>query len=169
MNPISTTPWLVTGMIVVVVVLSGPLVPTVDFTSPTGSKPSLDERSSATISVIEPPSDGFRIAPGRFGTGPYLYASPVVIHVERVSGVPIIAYELSVPGLNYVTASLTFPSDEHEGENLTLTLERSTIRPGRVTEPAYPAHLSITVRTGNETRTVFGRNTTVTVEGIDDA
>lgn len=168
MNPNSTIPWLATGMIIFVVTLSGPLVPTIDFTSD-GSELSFDEPSSATVSVVKAPNNGFRIALGRFGTGPYLYSSPAVIHVERVSGVPIIAYELSIPELRYTFASLTFPSDAHEGENLTLAIERSSIQPEIITEPAYPARLSVIVRTSNETRTVYEQEVTVTVGEIDEA
>lgn len=169
MNPALFSTRLVTGLIVLVVLLSGPLAPTIEFTTGAGHRPSFDERSSATISVVEPPSDEFRIAPGRFGTGPYLYSPPVLIHVERVTGAPIIAYELAIPGLSYVTASLTFPSETHEGENLTLTLERGTIQPELLSTSAYSAHLTVSIRAGEETRTVFRRNLTVTVEGFDDA
>lgn len=147
------------------VVISGPIVPAIDFTqSPHETVPST-EPSNASILVVTPPSDEFRIRHGRWVSEIYLDSPPITIYVEEVVGTPILVYELEIRSLGYAAAQLAFLSERNEGQEITLDLQREPLNGERITESSYPTELSIHLRTGNETRDIYRKNVTVTVEG----
>jgi hypothetical protein len=158
---------LITVVILGIVLLSGPLVPFVDFTSADASTPS-DGVSSATVSVVSPPSDDFRIAPARFGAGVYLYSVSMRVHVQTVTGSPTLIYELRVPGLGRNEVAVAFLGEPDEGRDLVLELGRGTVDPARVTESTYTATVELRLRAGNETRIIHQQTVTIPVEGLDE-
>lgn len=149
-----------------VVLLSGPLVPFVDVTPAAPSIPS-DSPASASITVVSPPSDDFRIASARFGAGIYLYSAPLTVRVERVSGSPTLIYELRIDDLGVTFVSVAFLSEADAGTDQVLQIERSTIEPDRITKETYTGAVELRLRTGNETRLIHQQHVAVTVEDVD--
>lgn len=153
-------------IVLATVILSGPLVPYVDFTPAAASTPTHGP-DSASISVVSTPADDFRIAPARFGAGVYLYSAPMTVHVERVAGSPTLIYELRIDELGFNVASLAFLSESTAGTDQVLQIERSTIEPERITQSSYAGEIELRLRAGNETRVIHQQNVTVTVEDLD--
>ena len=146
------------------VLISGPFVPFVDFT--VASEPS-SAPASASVSVETAPDGTFLISTGRFGTGTYLYSPDVVVRVHRVTGAPILVYELAIPRLGFNIASVAFLDEGDGGRDLRLGIEPSRIEATRVSDSSYAGELSVRVRTENASVSVYRQNVTVPVEGAD--
>lgn len=85
----------VTAVVLGTLLLSGP-IGAVDLT---GSPAELGE-GTASVTVVQPDSDQFRMTTGRFGADVlYTRLPDLVVDVESVTGQPRLVYSLTVPGL----------------------------------------------------------------------
>lgn len=153
-------------VILLTVVISGPLFPFVDFTHTTAASQAAGP-DTATVELIELPEDEFRIAPGRFGAGTYLYSSPATVRIDNVSGSPMLVYELTVPELGRTVVTVVFLSDRYDGQRLTLELGRSSIDSALLQKSEYDGVVRLRLRTGSRTRTIHSQNVTIVVEAVN--
>lgn len=156
---------LAAALILVTVLFSGPLVPFIDFTVATADSPDGTGIGNANVTVVKPPADDFRIAQARYGAGTYLYSRPITVHITSVTGSPTLTYEIRIPELGFNVVTLAFLSEDDVGQNYTLTIARSQIKPEKISQSSYPAELELRLRSGNQSRVVYQGNVTVTVEG----
>lgn len=156
---------LTTVLIIGVVILSGPVLPVMDFTPESVSE--VNQSHSASVSIYEESKSAIKIAPGRFGAGIYLFGPSITVVVEAVSGSPILVYELQVPGLHRNVVDVTFLDETEAGQHLTLDMERSSIPVEQIDKKRYLAVIELRLRAGDETKIVMRQNLTVIVEGID--
>jgi hypothetical protein len=164
----SVSYWVTVVVILGVVLISGPIVPMAEFTSTSVVRVDTSVEPNASITVLDVPSDGFRIAPERYDSDFALHMPSATVQVDDVSGDPTLIYELAVPDLRTTAATLYFITDVNEGNVLTLDTVPSTIQEQKVNRDTYSGELSIRVRAGNGSRTIHQQNVTVTVEGRND-
>lgn len=156
-------------VILVVVVISGPVLPQVDFTTYSiTSAVSDNDDSSLMISGIEVADIGPRIIPGPFEGQAILDVPSVSIRVEHVTGSPLLIYEVAVANLGHNIATLVAFREQDAGRTHSVDIKNSTLRTREINASSYPAELRIRIRTGNESTTVFRKNVTVIVEGFED-
>jgi len=166
MKYVPSTTWLTIGVILGTLLASGPLVQAVDFTTQPADITKVDS-AEASISIISPPAENFRIAPGRFGSEPYLYAPPISASIDEVRGDPILVYEVAVRGLGYNFAELLFLSKSDAGHVVNIEMQRSAVDIEDLNRGTYQGVVTVRWRGEQESRVVFKRNVTVNVEDID--
>lgn len=147
------------------VLVSGPLVSSIDFTR-TGPLVG-DEESSASISIISSSSESYRISQDASDGTYYLYSSPLTVRASAVRGAPVLVYELQVPGLGHSTAALVFLNDRNAAEEITVNIEPSRVEAEKVSSSTYAASVEVRIRSGNVTREVYRENVTVEVDDIE--
>jgi hypothetical protein len=169
MNVADGASLITTAIILATLIMSGPVVPTVDFTtSPLIDTIAENEDSSLDLSEIRVMGDGPRINPGRYDWLAVLDAPTLSVKINRVSGSPFLVYELAVPGLSHNIATLVAIDEQEEGRTISIDIENSTLRADEIASSSYPAEIRVRVRAGNKTTTIFRTNATVTVEGFND-
>ncbi len=154
------------GVILLVVVLSGPIAP-VDFTPDRASAGSGLQAGTGEIafSVESAPSEAaFEL--GKYGTDTYVLRVPdAVIRVERIRGQALIAYKIRIPELRLVRTSLHTVDERAAGQEVVLSLEPMTRPRSAITGARYEASLAIVTRGVEQEGTRFQRNISIEVEG----
>jgi hypothetical protein len=166
MKYVPSATWLTIGVILGTVLASGPLVQAVDFTAQPADVTDVGS-AEASISILDPPEDTFRIALGRFGSEHYLYAPPISVSIDEVRGDPLLVYEVAVRGLGYNFAELLFLSESDAGRVVNIEMQRSAVDIEDLSQRTYPGVVTVRLRGEVEARVVFQRNVTVNVEDID--
>jgi hypothetical protein len=166
MKYVPSTTWLTIGVILGTLLASGPLVQAVDFTAQPADVTDVGS-AEASISIISPPAETFRITPGRFGSEPYLYAPPISASIDEVRGDPILVYEVAVRGLGYNFAELIFLSESDAGRVVNIEMQRSAVDIEDLNRETYQGVVTVRWRGEQEFRVVFQRNVTVNVEDIN--
>lgn len=152
-----------------VILVSGPLVPMVDFTTTSFTAALADnERSSLNVSSIRVAEDGPKLKPGNYEWQAVLDAPTVTVRVDQVTGSPLLIYELSVTGLSHNIATLVAFNEGDVGRTYNLDIQNSTLRTSDINESSYPAEIRLRIRSGNETTTIYRKNVTVTTEGLNE-
>jgi len=147
------------GLVLVVLVLTGPLVGAVG----------IDERESdlgdgtATVENVGT-VDGFSMQPGRFGTGVvYLRIPDVRAEFASVTGRSRLVYRVAVPALNFDRVGTRSVGPETTGA--AVGMSDRAFAPRAVDRPAYTVTVTVRVQSFTVDRTVLQRN--VTVEATD--
>jgi hypothetical protein len=118
---------------------------------------------SADVTVEFVPEDNVTLERGKFGSGRYhVDAPPAVVHVENVTGTPILRYVVDIPG-EWLTASSRYGLGGREGR-LSMRPSPVTISPAVIDQERYEAIVSVWVRTGTRERDIVQRRVTVEVE-----
>ncbi|MFC6836242.1 hypothetical protein [Halomarina ordinaria] len=145
--------------IVATLVLTGPYGP-VDATTAAADGFGSDG-GEASVAAVSLPDDATLTA-GRYGAEAYtLRVPPATADVERVTGRPMLVYEVRVPALGYSRVSLA--SLDEGGEDVRLTLASDTFAPERIDRETYDGEVLVTVRSGEESRVVERAPLTVRV------
>lgn len=151
----------VTGFVLLVTLVSGPLVGAVDLTQePQGCTAQIGT-GSATVSVESLP-DSAAISKGQFGAETYYLEVPDgKVRVTNVTGQPILSYTISIPELGR-TAGPTLFLCAHQSARQELSVQRITIDEGDLDADSYDATLTLRLRgDGDE---VLVREKSITVE-----
>lgn len=142
-------------------VVSGPLVPGVDFTRSGGGDHLVCEGGTATVDVTEPPG-GFTLEAERFGAGTYTFSGEdATADVGAVEGCPRLVYRLQVPALGVDARQVTFLSEDDRGP-VVLSPPRPSVAPDEVDRDAYDGTVSVELQ-GDSRRVLFRTNVTVEV------
>lgn len=151
------------GCILAVTLVSGPLVPAVDFTRAAPEQGTIGE-GNATVEVVSAP-DRARLARGSYGSGSYYLRVPdATVRLTDVTGQPMLVYKLRLPSEGYTRATTHFVSAAQAGP-YALSLDRDSWMPEDVERDRYEGELLIHLRNGDGDRTVYRGNVTVEVEG----
>lgn len=157
---------LVRGTVVVIlltVVVSGPLVPWVDFTTPRGGSvsPFCEASGNATVDVVSPPSETIELSKQRFGAGLYeLSQADATVEVSSVRGCPILVYELTVHEMDMLNRRL-FWLNNRSADLVTLDPVSVHFSPERVSSGPLNGTITIRLR-GEQNRTILRRNVSIT-------
>lgn len=156
--------WSTVGIIVGVMVLSGPMVGAVDLTpAPPESTPG---DGNVSLSVVSVPSDGIRLDRGKYGSGVYVLRVPdAEVHVRSIRGSPIVVYKIRIPELGYARASIHVLEEGQDGQREKLEIDEDEIDPGRVTRKVYGGELLVVVRGSDGSSIPHRSNVTVEVSG----
>ena len=148
------------GLIVGVMLVSGPLVP-IDFTGHLRD-PYCEGTGNASVTVESVPTEEFALARNKEKESYYaIEGPPVKLLTEDVQGCPIVTLDLSIPQLGFESTSKTYLSPEGEAR-VSVNVVGGRIDPERIENGSYPASIELRL-TGNETRTLYQENTTVEV------
>lgn len=148
-------PMAIAAIIVALLMLSGPLGG-LAVTDPDHGQ--LDD-GTATVTVLQPDTEGLSVTPGRFGTeAVYLRVPDLVVDVEQVAGQPRLVYDLSVPALDV---------DEHETRVVhttgTTRVRMSDVAMEPVEAGTYEGTIEIRVQSFAVDETVVNQTVEVTV------
>jgi hypothetical protein len=144
--------------------VSGPLVPGVDFTRVRETEEGLDSIGSGDITITEATlPDRAVLQQGSYGAGSYRLLVPdATVVVANYTGRPIISYGIDIDEIGYSRNSIRILVNETDSR-LTLPLEEDTLDKGQLDEQSYDAQLTLLTRaSGNET-VIATRNITVEV------
>ena len=152
---------LVVGVMLFVLLISGPAVGLVDLTPEDRSPDGLGD-GTADVAMASDPATDLRIDEGRFGTDVYyLRVPPAAVDVASVEGRPQLTYKINVPGLDYTDST----SEMLDGSGRTeVTLRDRAFTPERIMRDAYRAELVVRVQSFEQDTVVYRRNVTVPVE-----
>jgi hypothetical protein len=151
------------GVIVLFAIVSGPLVPGVEFAGEPQSEDVNPGVGSLNVSVVHVPDDGYYLQKGEFGTGVYyLNVSDAVVDVESVEGEPILTYKIKIEELKYSRQTVHFLDDSSDGR-MNLSIESDDIDKSVIDQESYEATIIIIHRFRGGTRTIFSKNVTVKV------
>ena len=157
--------WVTVSSILLVIILSGPLVGALDFTSeqpPQTSAAGASTDDSLTVSVLTIPST-IPLEHTNYGSDSYALRVPAAsVHVVDVHGNPPIIYRVSIPELGFAGGSLSYPRD-YSGENMSIPWHRQIFGPDQITQREYTATLTLVTRTNSSERVLAERNATVVV------
>lgn len=158
--------WAAISIIVLTSVVSGPIVPALDLTSPRDDAPGISFAAEDDLdaSLASLPEGGVALVQGRFGAGAYTLDVPdAAVDVNRVRGSPRLVYKVRIPDLGFVRATVHFVGPEHEGSRLTLSVEPVTFDPDRITEDDYDGVLLVVARADATAETIGRQNVTIEV------
>lgn len=151
------------GVMLVVLVVSGPLVGAVDLTPESRSGTVGD--GTATVEVVDDPAADLRVNEGRFGTGVYyLRIPPAVVDVSAVEGRPRVVYTVTVPALDFQRSESQILHAGTDGRR-TISMAPRAFAPETVTNESYRAEVLVRVQSFETDRVVYRRNVTVPVRG----
>lgn len=143
-----------------ILVVSGPLTGGIAF-APT--EPDGFGYGTITLTPQTAPAE-ITIQTGRFDAGLYVLSVPdTIVHIEHVSGRPLVTYKLNIPEMGYVRQSLHIIDAESTGDTIALSLGETPIEPELLNDDAYTGRLSIETRDDTGTRTTASWNVTVVV------
>ncbi|MFD1587977.1 hypothetical protein ACFR9U_13400 [Halorientalis brevis] len=149
------------GVILFVLLISGPAVGVVDLTPEQSSPDSLGD-GTADVTMASDPAKDLRIDEGRFGTGVYyLRMPPAVVDVSSIEGRPQLTYKVSVPGLDYTDS--TSEMVDSTGRT-TVHLDDRAFAPKSIKNDSYRAEVVVRVQSFEMDTVVYHRNVTVTVD-----
>jgi len=153
----------VTGFVVLVTLVSGPLVGAVDLTQePRGCTAQIGS-GTADISVESLP-DSATISKGQFGAETYYLEVPDgSVRATNVSGQPILSYTISIPELSR-SAGPTLFLCAHQSARQQLSIQRLTIDESELDADSYDASLTLLLRGDGEEITVREQSITVEVQ-----
>lgn len=163
----SALTWGTTVSILLVVILSGPLVPMVDLTSEQGDDDAQARPANASVTVLEVPLEGYTIESQRYEADPGLYMPPAVVRIDNVTGDPVLVYKLAVPDVGVVAATVYFISETNENARLTLDTLPAAVDRNRISRDTYPGRVTLRVRGEFGARVIYAENVTVTVGDLD--
>lgn len=147
------------GLVLVVLVLTGPLV---GAGGVEGGGSDLGD-GTATVGSVET-AGGFALTPGRFGTGVvYLRIPDVTAEFESVTGRSRLVYRVAVPALGFDRVG-TRPV-EPETTDATVGMSDRAFAPSTLDRSSYTVTVTGRVQSFAIDRTVLRRN--VTVEATD--
>jgi hypothetical protein len=152
----------VVGLLLAVVVLSGPLVGAVDLTS----ESELTGLGQGNVSVSSVSTDGsVSLNRGEYGAGAYYLSTPPArLTVTAISGQPMLVYSVEIFELNYKRSTTHFLSADDAGER-TLTITRDSLAPDAVENDSYRGRIQVLARTNGTDRLLHSRNVTIEVDG----
>ena len=164
MNPLRAIPFLAVVILLAGVLVSGPLVPGVDFTRVRESESGLDSLGSGNITVDNATlPERAVLQQGNYGAGTYRLLVPdATVDVERYTGRPIISYAIDIDEIGYSRNSIRILVNETDGR-LSLPLEEDTLDKGQLGKDEYAAQLTLLTRAGGNETVVASRNITVEV------
>lgn len=153
--------WIAVGVIVLVTLVSGPLVPWIGFTE---ERPAPDfGNGAATITDVETP-DSAVIEPMQFGGEKSTLAmQPSSVQVQAVTGSPFISYKVRIPAMNTTRIQLYQLSPADTGQTVQLRYEEATIQapPNDVEE--LDGEVVIILRNRTSEQELASTNITITV------
>lgn len=151
----------VTGFVLLVTLVSGPLVGAVDLTQePRGCTAQIGS-GSANVSVESLP-DSATISKGDFGAETYYLEVPDgSATVANVTGQPILSYTISIPELGRTAGPTLFLCADQSGRQ-ELSIQRLTIDEADLDADSYDATLTLFLR--GDGAEVLVREQSITVE-----
>jgi len=153
------TALLITGAVMVV---SGPLVPQVDFTSRDVAPADGQPRINATIQ--QPPVGSFTFTRGGYGTDVYYLEAPTAeIRIDSISGSPLVLYEIDLYTLNRSLSTVTFLDARTADGTISLAFDAPAIESDQLQSDSYPATVRILTRADNRTTVLYNTSVTVSV------
>jgi hypothetical protein len=159
--------WLLVALVCVTAVVSGPLVPSVDFTDSEPGSAGLQSdgalgSGSASVSVQEFP-DRAHFTEGEFDSGAYYLSSPPLrVTAESITGRPILVCQLDIPTLGYSTSRLAFLNESANGTHV-FQFDAGPISAEKLDATEYSGEFSVFVRANGEKKVIASRNVTVVV------
>ncbi|MFB6283969.1 MAG: hypothetical protein ABEK59_08575 [Halobacteria archaeon] len=161
-----TSIYLAVGLIFFITVITGPLFPVID---PTGEREKNKWFGNGSIEIddVRMGSGEYVLRKGKFGTDSYYLEAPKInTDVSEVENITTLQYYLYIPKLKYKTIGMTLLNNEEHG-----VYETSIKSPGlsseEVNQSEFDARIWLKVNEGNQTRTVFEKNVTISVENDD--
>lgn len=153
------------GVILLVVVISGPVAP-VDFTPDRASAGSGLQAGTGEIAFsVESVPSAAVFERGKYGTGTYVLRVPdAVIRVEQIRGQALVAYKIRIPALRLVRTSVHAVDERAAGQDVVLSLEPMTRPRDAITASQYEARLAIVARGVENDGVRFQRNITIGVD-----
>lgn len=164
MNPLRAIPFVAIVIVLAGTLLSGPLVPGVDFTHVRETESGLDSLGSGNITVGNSTlPDKAVLQRGSYGAGSYRLQVPdATVEVKAYTGRPIISYGIDIDEIGYSRNSIRILVNETESR-LTLPLKEDTLDKGQLENDEYDAQLTLLTRAGGNETVVATRNITVEV------
>ena len=164
MNLLRAIPTAAFVVILAGTLVSGPLVPGVDFTQVRETDGGLDSLGDGSITITEATlPERAVLRQGNYGAGSYRLLVPdATVVVANYTGRPIISYGVDIDEIGYSRNSIRILVNETDSQ-LSIPLEEDTLDKGQLSEDSYDAQLTLLTRAnGNET-VVATRNITVEV------
>lgn len=158
--------WAVASIIVLTMIISGPLVPAVDFTEKPEeeSSPFCEASGDATVHVVDPPNDELKLTRLRFGADLYqLPGAETTVQVSEVDGCPVLAYEFVVEELDHSSRRL-FWVNQRQSDEMILDAVKVSVSPEAVSEAPLEATVTISLLADTE-RTILQKNVTLRADG----
>lgn len=159
--------YMTAGVIILIVVASGPIIGGPDFTSDQTATPTPDSAfapgtGAATITVVSVPKTAV-LDRGDYGAGTYQLRVPdATVRVNRIRGQPLIVYKLKIPALSYTRSTTHFFSRKTTDEQI-LSIESANIEPDRIDQDQYEGELRIIRRIDNDDTYLYRGNVTIRV------
>ncbi|MFB6179279.1 MAG: hypothetical protein ABEI77_06100 [Halorientalis sp.] len=151
------------GVMLFVLLVSGPAVGLVDFT-PQQHDPTSLGGGTANVTMVSDPASQIRITEGRFGTGVYyLRVSPAVVDVAAIDGRPQLTYKLSVPRLDYTASTSKQLATTGTGRTK-VSLSDRAFAPNQLKYRSYRAEVIVRVQSFDEDEVIYHRNVTLSVD-----
>jgi hypothetical protein len=161
MDPRRGVPLAVVGLVVVVLVVTGPFGPLSVPTEYSGEQ--APGTGNATVTVTGPP-DQPRFEPSRQAEGIYYLRVPdAEIEVRHLRGNPTLVYTIGVDALGYSRSSVHFLGSAGPGRH-SISLDPDTFTEDEIDRDAYGATLELVLRTDGSARELYRTETTVVVE-----
>lgn len=164
MNLLRVIPVAALVVILAGTLVSGPLVPGVDFTRVRESEQGLDSLGEGSITISEATlPDSAVLKQGNYGAGSYRLLVPdATVVVANYTGRPIISYGIDIDEIGYSRNSIRILVNETDSR-LSLPIEEDTLDKGTLDEEEYDAQLTLLTRAGGNETVVATRNITVEV------
>jgi hypothetical protein len=160
MDRSSRAPLIAVALIVLGTVLASPVVGLVEFdeSDATGNIGT----GTATVSTVSLPDEA-TFQRGRYGSETYyLQVAAGSVTFDRITGKPVLSYELNVDALGY-SRQTTYFLQPGTDEWIELTIEKDNLEPDSLDEDAYDAELRLVLRGDGESRVLRQKNVTVQV------
>lgn len=152
--------WSTVAVILVVMIVSGPLVGSIELTSMESSPTTLGT-GSAEVQIDSVPTDAITLERSTFGAKTFhLSAPPSTVTIEDVRGNPVLEYAIQIPELGFVDIN-SYVVSELTGSTLRLTFRPIEISPSEVTQETYGGTVTIRLQ-ADEFERLY--ESTITVE-----
>ncbi len=155
------------GLIGILTLVSGPLVPGIDLTAARTDAPTLigNETDSISAAVVSAPDTDIRFEKAQFGAGTYELVVPdAVIRIEAVSGRPRVIYRLNIPAMHYSRGTIHFVDAAQANSRLTLNFESTDFTPDELSQERYAGRLAIVTLDSTGSTEIYNESVTIRVE-----
>ena len=160
MKPIQIAFYSIIAAIIFVTLLSGPLIPSINWTQETSS--GNFPEGQADITVIDWPNKG-SIEPLKFRSEEYkLTIDSAKIRATTVSGSPVVNYRLNIPKMNRSQVAVYTLTPSDEGSTLSLEIPQSQLESVPAVDE-LDAEVEVLVRNNSGKREIGSRNVTISV------
>ncbi|XGI82882.1 hypothetical protein ACEU6E_06245 [Halorutilales archaeon Cl-col2-1] len=123
---------------------------------------SLGNQGSVSVKQVSLSSKVFKLEPGMYGSETYYLHTPsATVEIREITGSPILVYKMEIPELGYTGTSLRFM--EEKRDSLKLSLRRNGFSPDEIQNNSYNGTVSVLVRNGNSTRSLYSDNVSIEV------